>query len=108
MIERQRQFKYRWARTWADVPEDYTAFDGAVKIGCVHRLNSVSGGGWYWAMNAAVEWSGSVAGSAETRDDTCHEVERQYDAMVTRIAAAKAQGWKLGQPVKGVHYGRKR
>ena len=51
--ERERQFKYRWDRTWADVPEEYLAFDGDVKIGCVHRLNSISAGGWYWAMNAA-------------------------------------------------------
>src|SRR4051812_3387320 len=85
---KQRKFKYRWQRTWADVPEDYTAFDEAVKIGCVHRLNSISAGGWYWAMNAVLEWSGSLAGTTETRD----EVERQYDAMVARIAAAKARG----------------
>src|SRR4029079_6795482 len=74
----ERQFKYRWDRTWAEVPEDYLAFDGEMKIGRVHRMNSISAGGWYWAMNAAIEWSGSVAGTAETRDEACREVERQY------------------------------
>ncbi len=85
------------------MPEDYTAFDSEVKIGRVHRLNSTSAGRWYWAMNAAVEWSGSVAGTVESRDEACHEVERQYEAMVARIAAAKARGWKPGQPVRGGH-----
>lgn len=33
MAERQRQFNYRWDRTWTDVPEDYIAFYGEVKIG---------------------------------------------------------------------------
>src|SRR3954465_2126148 len=104
----ERQFKYRWTRTWGDVPEDYTAFNGAAKIGCVHRLNSVSAGGWYWAMNAAIEWSGSCAGTAETREGASREVERQYDSMVARIATAKDNGWRPGQPVRGVHHGRKR
>jgi hypothetical protein len=88
----ERQFKYRWDRTWAEVPEDYLAFDGEMKIGRVHRMNSISAGGWYWAMNAAIEWSGSVAGTAETRDEACREVERQYDAMVARIAAVEGNG----------------
>ncbi len=96
----ERKFIYRWGRTWGDVPEDYVAFDGEVKIGCVHRVNSVSVGGWYWAINAALEWSGSVAGTVETRDEACHEVERQYDAMVARIARAKERGWKPGRPVR--------
>src|SRR4051812_28513236 len=93
----KRKFKYRWARTWADVPEDYLAFDGEVKIGRVHRLNSLSEGGWYWAMNAALEWSGSSAGTVETRDAACHAVEAAYDALVARIAAAKAKGVEAGQ-----------
>jgi len=97
----ERQFKYRWDRTWAEVPEDYLAFDGEMKIGRVHRMNSISAGGWYWAMNAALEWSGSSAGAVETRDDACREVEREYDALVARIAAAKAQGWKPGRPFRG-------
>ena len=61
--------------------------------------------GWDGAMNAAVEWSGSSAGTAETRDVACHEVERQYDAKMAGIAAAKAPGWKPGQPVRGVCHG---
>ena len=91
----------RWTRTWADVPEDYIAFDESVKIGRVHRMNSISSGEWYWVMNARREWSGSCAGTVETRHEACHEVERQYDAMVARIAAAKAPRWKPGQPVRG-------
>ena len=42
-----------------------------------------------------------VAGTIESRDEACKEVEREYDAMVARIAAAKAKGWKPGKIVKG-------
>jgi len=90
--ERERQFKYRWDRTWADVPEEYLAFDGDVKIGCVHRLNSISAGGWYWAMNAAPNGLARSAAQSKAATKPCKEVEREYDAMVARIAAAKAKG----------------
>ena len=43
--EERQQFKYRWARTGDEAPDDYQAFDGAIRIGGVHRLISVSGGG---------------------------------------------------------------
>ena len=45
----------RWVGTWADVPEDYLAFDGSVKIPRVHRLNSICSGSWYWSMAAVLE-----------------------------------------------------
>src|SRR4051794_41005194 len=97
--ERERQFKYRWTRTWDDTPEHYTAWDGERSIGIVHRLNSISAGGWYWACNAHLEWLGSDAGTTETKAEACREVEAAYDALVARIAAAKARGWKPGRPV---------
>jgi len=31
-----------------------------------------------------------------TRDEACHSVEAEYDALKVRIAAAKAKGWKPG------------
>lgn len=62
MAERQRQIKYDWRRTWGDVPEDYLAYDGEWKIGRVHRVISVSSGGWHWTCNARLEWLGSEAG----------------------------------------------
>ncbi len=72
----ERKFRYRWERTWGDVPEDFIAFHGEVKIGPSHRLNSISTGGRHWALNAALEWSGSLASTTETREEACHEVER--------------------------------
>src|SRR4051812_30622659 len=72
--ERERQFKYRWTRTWDDTPEHYTAWDGERSIGIVHRFNSISAGGWYWACNAHLEWLGSNAGTTETKAEACREV----------------------------------
>ncbi len=75
-----RQFTYRWTRSAKTRRMTNTAFD-------VHPLNSISRGGWYGAMTHP-EWFGSAAGTAEPRDQACHEVERQYEG---RIAAAKSK-----------------
>ena len=67
-------------RTWED---------GAIQIGRVYKLTTISRGGWWWGCNAHLEWFGSSAGIAESRDEACHAVEAAYDALVARIAAAK-------------------
>ena len=90
--ERPRRFKYTWMRTAEDRAEDYSAFDGALIIGRVYRLKSTTAGGWWWGSQAALEWHGTARGVASTLDEACHAVEAEYDALVARIAAAKAKG----------------
>src|SRR3954452_1768028 len=92
--ERERQFKYRWDGIWDDIREDYIAFDGSLVIGRVYRIKSTAAGGWWWASQAALEWHGTARGIAMIRDEACGAVEAEYDALVARIRAAKAKGWK--------------
>jgi len=42
MTERRRKFKYRWTRICAEVSEDYSAFDDAVRIGRVHLVARIT------------------------------------------------------------------
>ena len=102
----ERKFKYRWTRTWDR------------RAGGLHRLRwcgedrprpsaeQPQRGRLVLGDECGSRMVRLGAGTVETRDEACHEVERQYDAMVARIAAAKARGWKPGLPVRGgAHHG---
>lgn len=44
------------------------------------------------SCNADLEWFGSAAGTADTKEAARHAVEAAYDGLRERIAAAKAKG----------------
>ena len=87
MIE--RRFKFAWSHTWPDRPQDFIAADGELRIGRVYRLPGVEEL-WKWNMNASIgNRIGSTAGNADTRDEACDAVEREYEVMKAAISTQR-------------------
>ena len=53
-----------------------------------HDAQAAGGG----AHKPRLSGTGTARGVATTLDEACHAVEAEYDALVARIAAAKAKG----------------
>ena len=83
MIE--RRFRFTWSRTWPDREQDFVATDGERQIGRVYRIAGVDER-WKGGLAAATgNRLGSTSGIADTRDEACDAVERQYAAMKAAI-----------------------
>lgn len=51
---------YRWSRTWADKPYDFTLHDGARKVGRIYRHQDEIR--WQWFLQLETGESGIEAG----------------------------------------------
>lgn len=84
----ERRLKYRWRRSWEDVPDDYVAMDGNISFGRVHLHQTGPNRFWTWYL-----WDQSPEGliEPETGADpdkmaACQQLEAAYDAARGRAA----------------------
>lgn len=78
---KERQLKYRWARTWQDRPDDYTAWDGDRCIGRVYLHTTGTMKIWTWYMSSEDGLSVRPANGADPdKIEACKQLEAAYDA----------------------------
>lgn len=76
------RLKYRWARTWPDKSQDFTAWDGEKCIGRVYRHTSGPSPFWAWHMNADDRFDiRPVNGSAGDKTEACRMLEEAYEKV---------------------------
>jgi hypothetical protein len=82
---RERKLKYRWARTWQDRRDDYTAWDGDSCIGRVQLHNTGPVKTWTWHMGSEDGLSIHPANGADLdKMEACRQLEAAYDAARTK------------------------
>lgn len=76
--------RYQWRRTWPDVRDQFTCFDGSLKVGHLHYHNT---GRWIWYMNCGDGQSVKALqrGLAASPRWAAKATEDAYDAFRVRI-----------------------